>query len=271
MTTQERMKACLAKARIFKPENIAQCSRESGWHPDALRALSSICKDDKKLRIYRQRKWEAIQYENQGGYRAKPMAVKLKSQSSGPYVALVMVPEKLDSLPLDAQTQVKALVGRGYRLQPTGKKDGWTYLVDPKGNKFYSDIDPMGTYLQVRSGGFVRCEPDNPRIMNSRLGRKIWDDPDMERAYGGGAQDSYWNKKTDGVFEMRPDPAVKAKLQGKFDDATIIAMGATVRVRVLPPKDDEKYLVAAPDGSLYMMGLPLLKELYTVTLIGWPY
>jgi hypothetical protein len=37
----------------------------------------------KKLRIYRKRKSEAIQYENRPGYRAKPMAVKLKSQSAG--------------------------------------------------------------------------------------------------------------------------------------------------------------------------------------------
>ncbi len=152
MTTQEKLAACLAKAKLFTPENIVECSRESGWHPDALRALSRICKNEKKLRIYRKRKWEAIQYEGRPGYRAKPMAVKLKSQSDGPYVALVIVPQKLDTLPPEAQGQVKALLANGYRLQPTRKNDELMYLVDSNGNKFYSDIDPMGTYLQVSSG-----------------------------------------------------------------------------------------------------------------------
>jgi len=271
VTTQEKLAACLAKAKLFTPENIVECSRESGWHPDALRALSRICKNEKKLRIYRKRKWEAIQYEGRPGYRAKPMAVKLKSQSDGPYVALVIVPQKLDTLPPEAQGQVKALLANGYRLQPTRKNDELMYLVDSNGNKFYSDIDPMGTYLQVSSGGFVRCEPDNPRIMNSKLGRIIWDDPDMVRAYGGGAQDSYWKKNPDGLFAMRPDPAVRAKLPDRFSDATIMEMGATVRVRVLPPKPDEKYLVAMPDGILYMMDLPVLRQLYAATLIGWAY
>src|ERR1043166_483835 len=163
-------------AKIPKRLRVDEAAWESGWNSDVLRRLGQLSQNQKIVRIYRARKRGAVKYEGKPGYRSKPMDVQLKSQAAGPYEGLVMLPEDINLLPSDSATKVRGLLDKGYKLERTNQNDGLMYLIDPKGNKIYSDIDPMGSYRQVESGGVVRTGGD-PREMNAKLGQKIWADP----------------------------------------------------------------------------------------------
>ena len=254
-----------------KAITVDAAAYEAGWDRNVLWRLGQICQSEKKVRIYRGRKRAAVKYEGQPGYRPKPMDVKFKSQAVGAYEGLVMLPEKLETLKQEEQSTVKLLLAKGYSLRKTGANDGLVYLIDPRGNKFYSDIDPMGVFKETEGGGFLKSV-DHPRDMNIKLGKKIWDDPMMEQASGFGAQDRFWKKKGDGSsYEMRVDPVLKEKLKGKFDDKTIMEMGGQVRSMGLYPGATEKFLVATADGRFYMMNVMELKEFYNKMRVWWPY
>lgn len=115
-----------------KAMTVNAAAYEAGWDPHVLRRLGQICQSEKKVRIYRGRKRAAVKYEGQPGYRPKPMDVKFKSQAVGAHEALVMLPEKLETLTQEEQSTVKLLLAKGYRLQKTGVNDGLAYLMDPR-------------------------------------------------------------------------------------------------------------------------------------------
>lgn len=130
----------------------ARVAEKAGWSTADLARACEWCKfmDPPKIVIARKRSSIALKFEGKPGYAPKPMNVKLKSKKTGPNKGLVCYPtedELVDIARREGAESAAKIRKNAEELKKQGFKfDSDGLLIDPRGNKIYSDVDYMGIY-----------------------------------------------------------------------------------------------------------------------------
>ncbi|MEP7365163.1 MAG: hypothetical protein ABI972_18070 [Acidobacteriota bacterium] len=130
----------------------AHVAEKAGWSTADLSRACEWCKytQPPKMVVARKRSSIALKFEGKAGYAPKSMQVKLKSKKTGPNKGLVCFPteeELVDVARREGQKSADKIRKNAEDLKKMGYKfDGDGLLIDPRGNKIYSDVDYMGIY-----------------------------------------------------------------------------------------------------------------------------
>jgi hypothetical protein len=146
------MKRMRSAFREMIKRKYAHVAEKAGWSTADLARACEWCKfmDPPKIVVARKRSSIALKFEGKAGYAPKPMNVKLKSKKTGPNKGLVCYPTE-DELADIARREGKESADKIRKNAEELKKQGFKFdddglLIDPRGNKIYSDVDYMGIY-----------------------------------------------------------------------------------------------------------------------------